>query len=162
MMKTVCFSMFMLLFPMHDFHLSLTEIDHNVERKTLEVSIKLFTDDLSLALQAQGAPKMEIGTDREPPQANELIENYLRRNVKFVVNTKPVVYKYLGKQAEMDATWCFLEIPNVSKVQTIEIINTLLIDQFDDETNMVNLNIAGRKKSGMSRKGNTTLKFEFN
>lgn len=162
MIKALCIFGLTLMLPIHDFHMSLTEIYHNAESKSLEISVKLFTDDLGIALQKNEAPKMEIGTDREPPQANELIENYLRRNVKFVINGKPVEFKYLGKQAELDATWCFLEVKNVSKVHTMEIINTLLLDSFEDETNMVNLNIGGRKKSGMCRKGNTDLKFEFN
>lgn len=162
MIKALCIFSLMLTLPAHDFHLSLTEVVHNAESKSLEISVKLFTDDLAVALLKNGAPKMEIGTDREPPQANELIENYLRRNIKFVVNGKPVEFKYLGKQAELDATWCFLEVKSVPKVHAIEISNTLLLDSFEDETNMVNLNIGGRKKSGMCRTGNTDLKFEFN
>jgi len=162
MIKALCIFGMMLMLPAHDFHLSLTEIDHNVESKSLEISVKLFTDDLSVTLQKNGAPKLEIGTDREPPQVNELIENYLRRNLKFIVNGKPMEFRYLGKQMELDATWCFLEVKNVSKVHTMEISNALLLDSFEDETNMVNLDISGRKKSGMCRKGYTNLKFEFN
>jgi hypothetical protein len=78
-----------------------------------------------------------------------------------MVNGKPTKFTYLGKEAELDATWCFVEVKDVKKVQTIEVQNTLLLEAFDDQTNMINLNINGRKKSGLARKGSKNLKFEF-
>ena len=160
-MKTAILSILIVLFSVHEFHLSLTEIRHNSESKSLEVSIKLFTDDLLVALEQAGAPKMELGTENEPPEANELIESYLKAHFKLTVNGKPTDFNYLGKEAELDATWCFLEVNDVKKVQTIEVQNTVLLEAFDDQTNMINLNINGRKKSGLARKGSTKLKFEF-
>lgn len=160
-MKTAILSILIVLFSVHEFHLSLTEIRHNSESRSIEVSIKLFTDDLLIALEQAGAPKMELGTENEPPEANELIESYLKAHFKLMVNGKPTEFTYLGKEAELDATWCFVEVKDVKKVQTIEAQNTLLLEAFDDQTNMVNLNINGRKKSGLARKDNTKLKFEF-
>ena len=160
-MKTAILSILIVLFSAHEFHLSLTEIRHNSESRSIEVSIKLFTDDLLVALEQAGAPKMELGTENEPPEANELIESYLKAHFKLMVNGKPTEFTYLGKEAELDATWCFVEVKDVKKVQTIEVQNTLLLEAFDDQTNMVNLNINGRKKSGLARKGSKNLKFEF-
>lgn len=160
-MKTALLSIFLVLFSAHEFHLSLTEISHNTENKTLEISIKLFTDDLLTALQQTGAPKMELGTENEPPAANEYIESYLKRHFKLTINGKPTDFTYLGKEAELDATWCYVEVKDVKKVQSLEVENNFLLEAFNDQTNMVNLNISGRKKSGLARKGNTRLKFEF-
>ncbi len=160
-MKTALLSVLLVLFSAHEFHLSLTEISHNTENKTLEVSIKLFTDDLLTALQQAGVPKMELGNENEPPEANEYIESYLKRHFKLTVNGKPTDFTYLGKEAELDATWCYVEVKEVKKVQSLEVENSFLLEAFDDQTNMVNLNIHGRKKSGLARKGNTRLKFEF-
>lgn len=160
-MKTAILSLVFLLFSVHEFHLSLMEINHNAESKSLEISIKLFTDDLMVALQQTGAPKMEIGTEEEPPEANEYIESYLKRHFQLMVNGKPVQVTYLGKEAELDATWCFVEVKDVKKVQLLEVENNLLLEAFDDQTNMVNSNVNGRKKSGIARKGNTKLEFEF-
>ena len=160
-MKTAILSILIVLFSAHEFHLSLTEIRHNSESRSIEVSIKLFTDDLLVALEQAGAPKMELGTENEPPEANELIESYLKAHFKLMVNGKPTKFTYLGKEAELDATWCFVEVKDVKKVQTIEVQNTLLLEAFDDQTNMINLNINGRKKSGLARKGSKNLKFEF-
>lgn len=160
-MKTVILFCTLVLFSPHEFHLSLTEIDHNAEKKTLQIAVKLFTDDLTVALERSGKKKLNIGAQNEVPEANELIAAYLKQLLLLKVNGKQVAFDYLGKEAETDATWCYVEVKNVAKVQTLEVQNTLLIEAFDDQTNMVNLNINGRKKSGLARKGNSKLTFEF-
>ena len=160
-MKILALSIAMFLAPLHEFHSSVMQVDHNAKSKTLQVTVRLFTDDLCLALEGAGAPKMELGTQSEPPSVNEYVESYLRKNVAFVVNGKEVVFNYLGKEAQLDATWCYLEIEKIGNVRKLEIDNTLMLSEFDDQTNMVNLNIDGRKKSGIGRKGSTKLSFEF-
>jgi hypothetical protein len=161
-MKATIVTILICLASAHEFHLSLTEINHNTENKTLEISIKLFTDDLTSALIQAGAPtNLELGTEAEPPAANELVAAYLQRHFLIKVNGKDQSFKYLGKEPEMDATWCFLEIYSVKTVNELEVVNSCLLEAFDDQTNMVNLNVNGRKKSGLARKGKANLKFEF-
>jgi hypothetical protein len=161
MIKTLLISLCILAAPLHDFHTSVMQIDHNEKNKSLEITVRLFTDDLCLALENSGAPKMELGTQAEPPSANEHIESYLKEHFSTSVNGKPVEYVYLGKEAQLDATWCYLEVEKVGNVKKLEIENSIMLREFDDQTNLVNLNIKGRKKSGMGRKGVTKLSFEF-
>ena len=160
-MKILALSVALFLAPLHEFHSSVMQIDHNAKSKTLQITVRLFTDDLCLSLERAGAPKMELGTQSEPPSANEHVENYLKEHIAITVNGKEVSFKYLGKEAQLDATWCYLEIEKIGNVKKIEIENTLMLSDFDDQTNLVNLNIDGRKKSGIGRKGVSKLKFEF-
>ena len=151
----------LLTFSLHDFHSSVTQIDHNIKAQTLEITVRLFTDDLIVSLEQSGAPKMELGTANEPPEANEHLAKYLRQHLHLTVNGNPTAFKYLGKEAQLDATWCYLEVADIAVVQKLEVTNTLMLSVFEDQTNMVNLNINGRKKSGLSRKGSTELSFAF-
>jgi len=160
-MKILALSITILLAPLHDFHSSVTQVDYNEKNRSLQITVRLFTDDLCLALENAGVPKMELGTPAEPPSANEYIENYIKKHLLISVNTKPVDYKFLGKEAQLDATWCYLEIEKVGNIKKLEVENTLMLSSFEDQTNMVNLNIKGRKKSGMARKRASKLKFEF-
>lgn len=160
-MKSILFSIAILFAPLHDFHSSVTQITNNEKNKSLEITVRLFTDDLCLALENSGAPKMELGTQSEPPSANEHVATYLKKHLSFVVNGKAVEYKYLGKEAQLDATWCYLEIEKAGNVKKLQVENSIMLSEFEDQVNMVNLNIKGRKKSGMGRKGVSQLKFEF-
>ena len=109
-MKILALSIALFLTPLHAFHSSVMQIDHNAKSKTLQITVRLFTDDLCLSLESAGAPKMELGTQSEPPSANEYVESYLKQNVAFTINGKEVAFKYLGKEAQLDATWCYLAI----------------------------------------------------
>ncbi|MGB0917955.1 MAG: DUF6702 family protein [Flavobacteriales bacterium] len=160
-MKILALSIALFLAPLHEFHSSVMQIDHNAKSKTLQITVRLFTDDLCVALENAGAPKMELGTQSEPPSANEHLESYLKKHVAFTVNGKEAAFKYLGKEAQLDATWCYLEIEKVGNVRKLEVVNKLMLSEFDDQTNLVNLNIDGRKKSGIGRKSVSKLKFEF-
>jgi hypothetical protein len=161
MMKAFLLMVLIAIVPLHDFHSSVMQIDHNEKNKSLEITVRLFTDDLCTALENNGASKMELGTEAEPPAANEYIEGYLRQHISLSVNGKPVEYKYLGKEAQLDATWCYLEVEKVGNVKKLEVENSIMLAEFEDQTNLVNLNIKGRKKSGLGRKGSVKLRFEF-
>lgn len=161
MIKSLLISFCIIAAPLHDFHTSVMQIDHNEKNKSLEITVRLFTDDLCLALENAGAPKMELGTQSEPPSANEHIESYLQKHLTLTVNGKPVEYNYLGKEAQLDATWCYLEVEKVGNVKMLTVDNSIMLSEFDDQTNLVNLNIKDRKKSGVGRKGSTKLKFDF-
>ena len=160
-MKILAFYIALLFAPLHDFHSSVTQIDYNEKTKSLEITVRLFTDDLCIALENSGSPKMEIGTQSEPPSANEHIANYLKENLSFTLNGKEVVFKYLGKEAQLDATWCYLEIEKAGNIRKLEVENSIMLSEFEDQVNMVNLKIKGRKKSGMGKKGVSTLNFDF-
>lgn len=160
-MKFLAFSIALLVSPLHDFHSSVTQIDYNENGRSLQITVRLFTDDLCVVLENAGAPKMELGTENEPPSANEYLEAYLKKHLAFQVNEKPVTFNYLGKEAQLDATWCYVEIEKVGNLRKLEIENTLMLSVFEDQVNMVNLNIKGRKKSGIGRKGVSKLSFEF-
>jgi hypothetical protein len=160
-MKLLALSIALFLAPLHDFHSSVTQIDYNAKSKSIQITVRLFTDDLCVALENAGAPKMELGTQSEPPAANEYVEAYLKKHLSFTINGKALEYKYLGKEAQLDAIWCYVEIEKIGKIRKLEVENTLMLTDFEDQTNMVNLNIANRKKSGIGRKGVSKLKFEF-
>ena len=51
----------------HDLHLSKSEIRHNTKNNALEISVKIFIDDLELTLQEAGHPNLNIlGSDEHP------------------------------------------------------------------------------------------------
>ena len=104
---------------------------------------------------------MELGTQAEPPSANEYIESYLKEYLSITINGKAVEFKYLGKEAQLDATWCYLELEKVGNVKKLEIQNSIMLREFDDQTNLVNLNIKGRKKAAWDAKELPKLSFEF-
>jgi hypothetical protein len=137
----------------HDFHVSITKIELNPESKKLEVMIKLFTDDLSSTLDSFAGKALSLGTQKETPAANDALKNYVASGFEITVNGKLVVLNYLGKQQEDDATWVYLESGKLGKVKQVEVVNSLLTEKFDDQANLINVNIDQVKNALTLRKG---------
>jgi|AntRauTorckE5430_2_1112549.scaffolds.fasta_scaffold38404_1 hypothetical protein len=131
----------------HDFHTSLTEIDYNPKTKSLEMTIRVFTDDLERALTEINNGKL-VKIDPNDYATDPLIFQYLRKHVAFVSPDKDVVaYDFLGKEVELDATWLYVELPAAANLKGYSIFNSILTELFDDQINLLNLIYPDKKKS---------------
>ena len=131
----------------HPFYISVCEIEHNPDTDALEITFKIFTEDLEQVLEAQGTGKLNLGTDHESENADRYITRYLEQHVFVEVDGRTLKAEFLGKESEVDAIWCYVEIKDVPSINTIAVTNTLLIDLFEDQTNMVHIKANGQKKS---------------
>jgi hypothetical protein len=130
----------------HDFHTSITEMRYNPKEKSFEISLRVFTDDLEKALSATHQNKKFIVDNND--KNDSFVEAYVKRH--FVVtnskNQKPNI-NYIGKEKEGDATWIYLEMPVNEGISGSKIQNNVLIDMFEDQTNIVNIFVQNQKKS---------------
>jgi hypothetical protein len=131
----------------HPFYISVCQVDHNSDIRMLEITVKIFIDDLEQTLEAQGTGKLHLGTDRESDAADRYIARYLEQHVLIEINGRTLKGNYLGKETELDVIWCYVEMENVPSIRSITVTNTLLIDLFEDQTNMVHIKANGQKKS---------------
>lgn len=145
----------------HPFYVSICQIDHNPEVKSLEITFKIFTDDLERALEAQGTGKLYLGDARESPEADRYLHNYLKNQVEIVVNGDTTAFRYVGKEVEMDVTWCYVEIAQVTEVKKIAVTNRILLEIYEEQTNLVHVKAGDRQKSMLLRKGKVTDTVEF-
>ena len=140
------FTVHPLPFAVHDFHTSITEMRYNVKSKTFEISLRVFTDDLEKVLLVNNQNKKFLveNNDKNDP----FVETYVKKH--FVVintkNQKPII-NYIGKEKEGEATWIYLEMPVSESINGSKIQNNVLIDMFDDQTNIVNIFVNNEKKS---------------
>jgi hypothetical protein len=130
----------LLSFSAHPIYVSTTDIDYNQKAKTLEIAIKVFSDDLGEALSKEQGTTVEIATDREHKNATALITEYLRKNFVIELNGKPRDFKYLlRKKANEDfyAIWILLEVPKVRSIKSLKLTNNILIDYNKGQQNYV-------------------------
>jgi hypothetical protein len=143
----------------HDFHASITQIEYNPTSGRLELAVKIFTDDLEAAIQPAGKDPLRLATSHESSLSNDLIGDYVIRHLRVKVDGMATVLAFIGKEHEADATWCFLETGPVNDFRKLEIINTLLFSQFDDQVNIIHLKKDGRTKAKMTNAAQRTVTF---
>ncbi len=156
----ICGAVFSMSFC-HKFYVSICQIDFNSQTNSLEITFKIFTDDLENTLEAQGTGKLYLGSERESEDADRFIFNYLKTHFDIIVENRPVQLNFLGKEVELDVTWCYIEVLDVKKIANITVTNSILIDQFEDQTNIVHVKVGENQKSLLLHKARVTDKLEF-
>lgn len=145
----------------HDFHTSLTEINYNPKTKSLEMTIRVFTDDLESALTGINNNN-EVKVRPTDFSVDPLIVKYLRKHLAFVSSGKNVLpYEFLGKEVELDATWLYVEVPNADNLKGHTIFNSIMTELFDDQTNLLNLIYPDKKRSFVFDNKNKTAAYPF-
>ncbi|MGV3586291.1 MAG: DUF6702 family protein [Adhaeribacter sp.] len=140
------FLIYLLTF-LHPFYVSVTEVNHNQKTKSLEISTKIFFNDLEVALEKQSKTQLDILKPTDKNRVDQVLNQYLTKHLQLQVNGKPVNLKYLGFEIEQDAAWCYLEVPQVSRIKQIQIENSVLFAEHDSQTNMVHITVNGNRKS---------------
>lgn len=130
----------------HEFHISKSLIEYNEKEKAVQMTVHLFIDDLEEALRQQGADKLYICTEKEDEKAESYVYKYLQEKFKISIADQAMNYNFIGKEIsdDMVAVWCYLEIENVESLEKLYVKNSLLLETFDDQKNIVS--IIGPKK----------------
>ncbi len=145
----------------HKYYVSICEIAHNPKMETLEVTFKIFTDDLERALEQDGKFNIELGTVDEHPFTDSLISNYIMDHFELIIDEEVKPMFFLGKEAEIESTWCYIEVYKVANMTELQIYNDLLLDVYEDQNNLIHLDYKGEKSSVLLRKGHVEEKVSF-
>lgn len=147
-------------FKKHAFHTSITEMRHNPKEKSFEISLRVFKDDLESVLTRDNQNK-KIVLDKTD-KYDALIDKYIQKHFA-VLNTRNqrLPYQLLGKEQEGDAMWLYIELPINEAINGIKLQNDVLIDMFDDQTNIVNIFYQNDKKSFIFNQKNRIFTVSF-
>lgn len=146
----------------HPFHVSVTDMEHNAETNSIEVSHRIFLDDLEVGLKKfHKLERLDTYKPADPDELDKLIGEYLKKKVFVVVNGQDKSFNFLGSELEGDARWCYYEIEDVSSIKEIEVTNVALMDVFDDQQNIVHMKNNGVMKSYKLDKDTKSKTFNF-
>ena len=149
MFRKLLFPILVLLlcgFVAHKFYVAVTEVGHNEERNTFEVSIQFIGHDLEYALENAGVPNLYLGMEKEAKDADEYLLSYINKHVEIKVDNKKTTLHFVGKEVNNDdAIYCYLETDKLPSFNEVKINNTLLTEVFPLQSNLVYLTIANEK-----------------
>ncbi|MCB9080419.1 MAG: hypothetical protein H6555_01780 [Lewinellaceae bacterium] len=137
---------------MHPMHVSLSEVTYAAESSSLQITHKLFLDDLELQMESEARSRgkeisLRFNTPKENPAAETYLQAYIREHFRLWVDGKEVVGNYLGKEYEINAVWVYIEVPDITKPKKVDLADTFLLDVYDDQSNIVNFFVGKDRKS---------------
>lgn len=122
----------------HPFHISMTEIKYNAGKKSLEISEKIFWDDLEVELNDYSKTKINFLKPTNKEELNKLVGRYILEHTDIYINGKKIALNYLGYEIEEDVAWIYIEAVNVVAPNTAEIKNSILFKNFPGQQNIIN------------------------
>ena len=138
----------------HKFYVSVNQIDYIPKKKALEITSRIFIDDIDLALEKKYGKKLYLGTTRESLESLDFLKKYFKEKFFIKVNGQQKEIILLGKEVEDNVLICYFKIKEIEKITSIEIKYTVLMEIYDQQ-HIFHTAILGTKKSLLLTSGNT-------
>jgi len=148
-------------FSKHPFYVAVTEINLNTSDKTLEVSCKIFADDLEQVIEKNNHAQLDISADKDKANFDKYIPGYVKNHLGLSVDGKAMNLSYIGFEKEKESAYCYFQAENVSSLKKIDITNSLLHDFTSDQINIIHVTVNGKRQSTKLDYPNKNASFSF-
>ena len=145
----------------HPLHVSVVEINHNAADKTLEISVKIFTDDFEKVLAQNYKTKVDLINPPDKKAMDSLVKKYVKSHFALSADGKPLTYSYVGFEHEAEAVYSYFQVDNVPAVHKVSVYSKLMHDMFTDQINLIHVIVGGNRKSNKLEYPSTNLDVEF-
>jgi len=135
----------------HKYYASLARAEYNEETKSVEVALRVFADDLELALTRRSGRRVYLDKTKD---AADLALGYLRET--FEVGGRDgrrVELRWVGMETQGDVAWLYFEAPLPEGPSGATLRDRVLLELFRTQVNIVNLKYGGRKLDLVFKRG---------
>ncbi|MEE9348421.1 MAG: DUF6702 family protein [Flavobacteriaceae bacterium] len=143
----------LLSFTIHKYHLSNTKVIYNSDKETIQITMRYFVDDMETAINTKENLAIELGTKIEHDSTDVFLNNYVKSHFNIHINETLKTYNYIGREIEKDIIYLYIEVEKIPTVHSIQIENTFLLSDFDDQKNVIKLSINNKKKTFILKNG---------
>ncbi|MCB9447841.1 MAG: hypothetical protein H6585_05785 [Flavobacteriales bacterium] len=130
----------------HPVHVSVCEVAHNEREHTLEISLKVFVDDMAQALTERTGQEIAFSDDLTDSVHDSLIVAYLADHFTISLDGKPVLISMLGKDGKGEDLWIYMTAP-AGAFHRMTVRQDVLFDEFADQQNFIHFRRGNYKHS---------------
>ncbi|RBN50402.1 DUF6702 family protein [Flavobacterium psychrolimnae] len=153
MKKTILITFFGLLFltltsfSVHKFYVALYQVNYAPEKKMLQITARIFVDDLNTAVGKKYSKKINLGSENETIEDVNLLKKYFSEKFYLRVNGQTKPLHFLSKEMEGDVLICYFNMREIPKVNSLEIFNSIIIEGNSEQQNIMHFNVSGVKNT---------------
>ena len=148
-------------FTVHKFYVSIYQLEYKSEKKELQITSRIFLDDLVDAVEASSKKKVNLGEKNQSAEDLILFEKYQNQHFIIKVNNKLVGYKYLSSELENNVFISYFKVENLGAVKSIEVKNTALFEILPTQQNIIQIKSDKEKSSLLLTTDNPSGKRDF-
>jgi hypothetical protein len=145
----------------HPFYVAVTEINLNPSDKTLEVSCKMFADDLEQILEKNNHVQLDISSVKDKAKFDSYIPAYVKNHLSLSVDGKPSTLSYIGFEKDKESAFCYFQVENIASLKKLDVNNSLLHDFTADQINIIHVMVNGKRQSTKLDYPNHDASFSF-
>jgi hypothetical protein len=153
MKKTILITFFGILFltltsfSIHKFYVALYQLNYAPEKKMLQITTRIFVDDLNSAVGKKYSKKINLGAENESVDDVNFLKKYFSEKFYIKVNgqTKPILF--LSKEMEGDVLICYFSMKEIQKINSLEIYNAVITEGNSEQQNIMHFNVSGVKNT---------------
>ena len=134
-------------FGLHKFYMAVYQINYAPEKKMLQITSRIFIDDLNNALEKKYKKKLYFDNEKETTEESILLKKYLAEHLSLKVNGQSKTMNFLSKELDGDVLICYWNIKDIKQVKDLEIYNSVLTDWNSEQQNIIHVTILGTKSS---------------
>ena len=146
---------------LHPFFVSVIEINHNAKEATVEISVRVFTNDFEKTLQKYATGKIDMINPADKAMLDKQVKNYISQKLKLKINGQPALLQYIGHEIQQESVWSYFEINRVPELRKLEVDCSLLYDFEQKQTNILHVKSKGMDKSYKLDYPKNNTVFEF-
>jgi hypothetical protein len=135
------------VFAYHPFYISVTEMSLNSNTKSLEISCKMFAEDIEDVLKQNYKIEVDLDNNKMQAQNNKLINDYIMHHLSINIDAKTAALKFVGFEKENESVYCYYEVLNVPSIKKLTVNNTILQDYKQEQINIMHAIVNGNRKS---------------
>lgn len=153
MKKAIKLSVLLVLFigltamSAHRFYVGIYQVDFVPQKKRLEITTRIFMDDLNDALTKAYKKQTNIGDQKETLEDVTLMKKYLSDKFKIYLNGQLKIMNYHSHEQENNVIICYLTVKEVPKITKMEVENSILTELHDEQQNIIQFNNNGKKQN---------------
>ena len=132
---------------LHPLHLTVSNVDYKADKGELAVSIKIFRDDLELALSKHAGSVVNLLDEQKKTENDSILNEYIGANFRMSINNKLTNETIKDTKIEDEAVWVFYGIETNKEVELISLENRLLTELYDDQKNLVIVGFDSQQKA---------------
>ena len=134
-------------FSIHKFYVSLYQVDYAREKKMLQITSRIFIDDLNNSIDKKYGKKIQLGSENETDADLLLFNKYFNEKFTIKVNGQLKPVQFLSKEMEGDVLICYFKIKDIYKIESLEIYNAVITEGNSEQQNIMHFSILGVKNT---------------
>lgn len=134
-----------------DFFSSMTKVDYVEGSKMLKFTTKVNTAHIAETIK----------TDPNAASFEAEVKKYIDSHFDVSINGAPKALAFTGSQVNGESVWVYFETGDVSGINNLKIKNTILLEVYPKQFNLVNIAYKGQQKTMNFQRGKEVNEVSF-